>query len=63
MGQLNHSPFRREDSAENDFTAEEAAGIDVLPLIKKKVGLDAIPEQIVQLRTNRTDCKITYVAD
>jgi scyllo-inosose 3-dehydrogenase len=47
----------------NDFTAEEAAGIDMLPLIKKKVGLDAIPEQIVQLRTNRTDCKITYVAD
>lgn len=40
-----------------------AAGMDMLPLITKKVGLDAIPEQIVSLRTNRTDCKITYVAD
>jgi hypothetical protein len=32
-------------------------------LITKKVKLDQIPEHIVQLRTNRTDCKITYVAD
>ncbi len=40
-----------------------AAGMDMTPLITKKVGLEAIPEQIVSLRTNRTDCKITYVAD
>jgi (R,R)-butanediol dehydrogenase/meso-butanediol dehydrogenase/diacetyl reductase len=40
-----------------------AAGMDMTPLITKKVGLEAIAEQIVQLRTNRTDCKITYVAD
>jgi hypothetical protein len=41
MGRLNHIPLVREDSAENDFTAEEAAGMDMLPLITKKVGLDA----------------------
>jgi hypothetical protein len=40
-----------------------AAGMDMTPLITKKVGLEAIAEQIVQLRTNRTDCKITYIAD
>ncbi len=39
------------------------SGMDMTPLITKKVGLDAVPEQIVQLRTNRSDCKITYIAD
>lgn len=40
-----------------------AAGMDMTPLITKKVKFEQIPENIVQLRTNRTDCKITYVAD
>jgi len=40
-----------------------AAGMDMTPLITKKVGLEEIPGQIVSLRTNRADCKITYVAD
>jgi threonine dehydrogenase-like Zn-dependent dehydrogenase len=40
-----------------------AAGMDMTPLITKKIKLGQIPENIVQLRTNRTDCKITYVAD
>jgi len=33
------------------------------PLITKKIRLEEVPENIIQLRTNRTDCKITYVAD
>jgi hypothetical protein len=33
------------------------------PLITKKIRLEEVPEHIIQLRTNRTDCKITYVAD
>jgi threonine dehydrogenase-like Zn-dependent dehydrogenase len=40
-----------------------AAGMDMTPLITKKITLEQIPENIIQLRTNRTDCKITYVAD
>jgi len=32
-------------------------------LITKKIRLEEVPENIIQLRTNRTDCKITYVAD
>jgi threonine dehydrogenase-like Zn-dependent dehydrogenase len=40
-----------------------AAGMDMIPLITKKIKLEQIPENIIQLRTNRTDCKITYVAD
>jgi hypothetical protein len=40
-----------------------AAGMDMTPLITKQVGLDAVADQIVSLRTNRTDCKITYVAE
>jgi len=40
-----------------------AAGMDMTPLITKRIKLEELPENIVQLRTNRTDCKITYVAD
>ena len=40
-----------------------AAGMDMTPLITKKIKLVELPENIVQLRTNRTDCKITYVAE
>jgi hypothetical protein len=40
-----------------------AAGMDMTPLITKKIKLEQIPENIVQLRTNRTDCKITYITD
>ena len=40
-----------------------AAGMDMTPLITKKIKFEELPENIVQLRTNRTDCKITYVAD
>jgi threonine dehydrogenase-like Zn-dependent dehydrogenase len=40
-----------------------AAGMDMTPLITKKIKLEEVAENIINLRTNRTDCKITYVAD
>lgn len=40
-----------------------AAGMDMTPLITKRIKLEEVAENIIGLRTNRTDCKITYVAD
>lgn len=40
-----------------------AAGMDMTPLITKEVKLEEIAGQLMELRTNRMDCKITYVAD
>jgi threonine dehydrogenase-like Zn-dependent dehydrogenase len=40
-----------------------AAGMDMTPLITKQIKLEEVAENIINLRTNRTDCKITYVAD
>jgi threonine dehydrogenase-like Zn-dependent dehydrogenase len=40
-----------------------AAGMDMTPLITKKIKLEEVAENIIGLRTNRSDCKITYVAD
>lgn len=38
-----------------------ASGMDMLPLITKKISLEEVPENIIKLRTNRSDCKITCV--
>jgi threonine dehydrogenase-like Zn-dependent dehydrogenase len=40
-----------------------AAGMDMTPLITKRIKLEEVAENIIGLRTNRSDCKITYVAD
>lgn len=40
-----------------------AAGMDMTPLITKKVKLEELAENIVALRTDRKECKITYVAE
>lgn len=40
-----------------------AAGMDMTPLITKKVKLEELAENIIALRTDRKECKITYVAD
>jgi threonine dehydrogenase-like Zn-dependent dehydrogenase len=40
-----------------------AAGMDMTPLITKQIKLEEVAENIIGLRTNRSDCKITYVAD
>ena len=40
-----------------------ASGMDVLPMITKKITLDEVPENIVMLRTDRKECKITCIMD
>jgi threonine dehydrogenase-like Zn-dependent dehydrogenase len=39
-----------------------ADGMDMTPLITKKIGLNQVPENIVKLQTDRSNCKVTYVA-
>lgn len=38
-----------------------ANGMDMLPLITKRITLDEVPENITALRTDRAECKITCV--
>lgn len=40
-----------------------ADGMDVLPLITKKITLDEVPDNIIALRTDKAECKITCVMD
>lgn len=40
-----------------------ASGMDVLPMVTKKIKLDDVPENIVMLRTDRKECKITCIMD
>ena len=40
-----------------------ASGMDMLPLITKEIKLDDVPENIVMLRTDRKECKITCIMD
>jgi threonine dehydrogenase-like Zn-dependent dehydrogenase len=39
-----------------------ADGMDMTPMVTKKISLDQVPENIIGLQTDRTECKITYVA-
>jgi threonine dehydrogenase-like Zn-dependent dehydrogenase len=52
QGHSGHGTFPRVISA-------MAAGMDMTKIITKKVKLDAVPENIVKLRTDRKECKIT----
>ncbi len=38
-----------------------ANGMDMTPMITKKITLDGVPENIINLRTDRKECKITCV--
>lgn len=38
-----------------------ADGMDMTPMITKKITLDEVPENIINLRTDRKECKITCV--
>ncbi len=38
-----------------------ASGMDMLPLITKTIALDEVPENIVMLRADRKECKITCI--
>ena len=40
-----------------------AAGMDMTPMITKKIKLDEVPDNIIELRTNRKDCKISCIMD
>ncbi len=40
-----------------------ASGMDMTPMSTKKVSLTELPENILHLQTDRTECKITYVAE
>jgi (R,R)-butanediol dehydrogenase/meso-butanediol dehydrogenase/diacetyl reductase len=36
-----------------------ADGMDMTPMITKKISLEEVPENIIELQTNRKQCKIT----
>jgi len=40
-----------------------ADGMDMTPMITKKIKLEEVPENIIMLRTDRKECKITCVMD
>ncbi|NLC68705.1 MAG: alcohol dehydrogenase, partial [Clostridiaceae bacterium] len=37
------------------------AGMDMTKMITRKISLDEVPENIIALRTDRKECKITCV--
>jgi threonine dehydrogenase-like Zn-dependent dehydrogenase len=39
-----------------------ATGMDMTPMSTKKINLTELPEDILKLQTDRTECKITYLA-
>jgi threonine dehydrogenase-like Zn-dependent dehydrogenase len=39
------------------------AGMDMLPMITKKIKLEEVPENVIALQTDRANCKITCVMD
>jgi threonine dehydrogenase-like Zn-dependent dehydrogenase len=54
QGHSGHGSFPRVISA-------MASGMDVTPIITKKITLEQVPENIVLLQTDRKECKITAV--
>ncbi len=56
QGHSGHGTFPR-------VIASMAAGMDMLPIITKKITLDEVPEHILALQTDRTNMKITCVMD
>ncbi len=54
QGHSGHGTFPR-------VISSMASGMNMLPLITKKISLEEVPENIVMLQTNPTECKITAV--
>ena len=54
QGHSGHGTFPRVISA-------MAAGMDMTPIITKKIGLEKVPDNIILLQTDRKECKITAV--
>jgi hypothetical protein len=38
-----------------------ASGMNMLPLITKTVNLEEVPENIINLQTDKSECKVTCV--
>jgi hypothetical protein len=38
-----------------------ATGMDMTPIITKKINLEKVPDNIILLQTDRKECKITAV--
>lgn len=54
QGHSGHGTFPR-------VISSMASGMNMLPLITKRITLDEIPENIIMLQTNHEECKITAV--
>ena len=54
QGHSGHGSFPRVISA-------MAAGMDMTPIITKKISLEKVPDNIISLQTDRKECKITAV--
>ena len=54
QGHSGHGTFPR-------VISSMASGMNMLPLITKRISLDEVPENIIMLQTNREECKITAV--
>ncbi|MEA3351053.1 MAG: scyllo-inosose 3-dehydrogenase [Chloroflexota bacterium] len=55
QGHSGHGTFPR-------VISSMASGMDMTPMITKKITLEEVPENIIELQTNRKECKITYQA-
>jgi hypothetical protein len=38
-----------------------ASGMDMTPMSTKKISLEELPENIIKLQTDRSECKVTYM--
>ncbi len=56
QGHSGHGTFPR-------VISSMASGMNMLPLITKKITLNEVPENIIMLQTSREECKITAVFD
>ncbi len=54
QGHSGHGTFPR-------VISSMASGMNMLPLITKRVPLEKVPENIIMLQNNRTECKVTAV--
>jgi len=56
QGHSGHGTFPR-------VISSMASGMNMIPLITKKISFEEVPENIIMLQTNRQECKITAVLE
>ena len=54
---------RKVDEEIEQLTQGMAGGMNMLPMMTKTISLEEVPENIVKLRTDRKEAKITYIAE